>query len=347
MTAADQPLRYGVLLAGEKLEAWRSNLDLIRAGGFWGVGMGDSQSLYPDPYVLGAVAALEAPGLHVGPWVSNPVTRHPAVTARALHSLDVLTTGRAFLGIGIGDSAVRNLGLKPAPLAQLEEYVMAVRGMLAQGESTWRGDVLKFAETPRRVPIYMAASGPKTLRLAGRVADGVVVGAGLEQHNVDRAKEAIAEGAASAGRSLDDLDLWWPVVANLADDDAQAVKGVRAHLVTFAHFGLGRVNDWHGVPAEHHAALGEIQRRYRPINHAQSDSGSHADLADELGLTDYLAERFAVAGSPASVVARIAQLRTRGIDRIWVSLRIPDKRAFLSRWVDAVAPALPGGQEGR
>lgn len=335
-------LRYGVLLAGEKLASWRDNLELIRAGGFWGVGMGDSQSLYPDPYVLGAVAAVEAPGLHVGPWVSNPVTRHPAVTARALHSLDVLSGGRAFLGIGIGDSAVRNLGLHPATLDELEAYITAVRGLLAGGVSAWQCTTLTFAETPRRIPLYIAASGPRTLRLAGRVADGVVVGAGLEQHSVDRAKEAIADGAAASGRNLDDLDLWWPVVANLADDDAAAVQGVRAHLVTFAHFGLGRVNDWHGVPAEHHAALREIQHRYQPINHAQSASGSHADLADELGLTDYLAERFAVAGSPATVITRLAQLRQRGIDRVWISLRIPDKRSFLQRWADDVAPLLAG-----
>src|SRR5688572_17577953 len=182
MSGASEPLRYGVLLAGENLESWRQNLELIRAGGFWGVGMGDSQSLYPDPYVLGAIAAVEAEGLHVGPWVSNPITRHPAVTARALHSLDVLSGGRAFLGIGIGDSAVRNLGLQPARLDQLEEYVTSVRGMLAEGESSWRGSALKFVESPRRVPIYIAASGPRTLRLAGRVADGVIVGAGLEQH---------------------------------------------------------------------------------------------------------------------------------------------------------------------
>jgi 5,10-methylenetetrahydromethanopterin reductase len=333
-------MQYGVLLAGDDLQTWRRNLQAVRDGGFWGIGLGDSQSLYPDPYVQATVAAFEAPGLHVGPWVSNPVTRHPAVTARALHSVDVLTQGRAFLGIGIGDSAVRNLGLKPASLDELERYVVAVRGLLREGRGNYQGADIPFKEASRPIPIYMAASGPKGLQLAGRIADGVIVGAGLEPHMVQRAKQAIADGAEAAGRDIAELDLWWPVVASLAPDDAEARSRIRAHLITFAHFGLGRLTEWNGVPTEHHAALAEVQRRYRPINHAQSAAGSHAELADELGLTDFLAERFAVAGTPATVLARIAELEGRGIDRMWVSLRVADKLPFLQQWSAEVAPAL-------
>ena len=332
-------MKYGVLLAGDDLATWRRNLQAVSSGGFWGIGMGDSQSLYPDPYVQAAVAAFEAPGLHVGPWVSNPVTRHPAVTARALHTVDVLTQGKAFLGIGIGDSAARNLGLRPASLDELERYVVAVRGLLREGRSEWHGDDLLLKEAARPVPVYMAASGPRGLHLAGRIADGVIVGAGLEPHMVARARQAIADGARAAGRNPDDLDLWWPVIASLADNAAAARQHIRAHMITFAHFGLGRLTEWNGVPAEHHAALAEVQRRYRPINHAQS-AGGHADLADELGLTDFLAERFAVAGTPRDVVQRIAELQGRGIDRIWVSLRLADKLPFLQQWATEVAPAL-------
>jgi 5,10-methylenetetrahydromethanopterin reductase len=332
--------RWGLLMAGDDLATWRRSLRAVPAGGFWGIGLGDSPSLYPDPYAQGAVAALEAPGLHVGPWVSNPLLRHPVVTARALHSLDVLTGGRAFLGIGTGDSAVRNAGLRPADLGGLERYVRAVRSLLEEGGATWDGADVLFREGPRHIPIYLAASGPRGLELAGRVADGAIVGAGLEPQMIARAKEAVATGARAGGRRLEDLDLWWPVVASLADDDQQALAMIRAHLVTFAHFGLGRVTDWHGVPRDLVPALARVQERYRSADHAQSGAGAHAELADELGVTGFLAERFAVAGTAATVVRRVAELRERGIDRIWVSLRIPDKPAFLDRWQAGVLPGI-------
>lgn len=85
-----------------------------------------------------------------------------------------------------------------------------------------------------------------------------------------------------------------------------------------------------------------MQQRYRPIIHAQSASGSHAEMADELGLTDFLVERFAVAGTPKTVRSRLADLQTRGVNSVWVSLRAPDKHVFLKRWNAEIAPALAG-----
>lgn len=107
------------------------------AAGFDGLAVVDSQNLAGDPWVGLALAARETEHLHLGTAVTNPVTRHPAVTAAAAVTLQVASAGRFVLGIGRGDSALAHLGRAPASVATFERYLTVLQAYL-------RGDEIAF-----------------------------------------------------------------------------------------------------------------------------------------------------------------------------------------------------------
>lgn len=167
-------MKFGVLIMPESVAGTAELAKLAEDHGFDRVRLGDSQSVYRELYVCLGVAAAATSRVRVGPGVTNPVTRHPAVTASAIASLDELSRGRGFLGIGAGDSAVYNLGLKGASTAALAEAVTAIRDLLVRGQTTYHGQPCHLMWAHRPVPIYIAGHGPKALRVAGRLGDGAI-----------------------------------------------------------------------------------------------------------------------------------------------------------------------------
>src|SRR5207249_3056075 len=95
----------------------------LEADGFSGLAVVDSQNLSGDPYVSLALAAGATSRLQLATGVTNPYTRHPAVTASSIASVQAVSEGRAMLGIGRGDSALAHLGLAPAPVPFFEAYL--------------------------------------------------------------------------------------------------------------------------------------------------------------------------------------------------------------------------------
>jgi 5,10-methylenetetrahydromethanopterin reductase len=94
----------------------------------------DTQNLGGDPFIQLALAARATSTIRLGTSATNPVTRHPAVTANAILSIHVESQGRARLGLGRGDSSLGHIGLKPAPMAAYERYVEEVSTYLSGGE---------------------------------------------------------------------------------------------------------------------------------------------------------------------------------------------------------------------
>ena len=160
----------------------------------------DSQLRRRDTYVLLAAAARATERIVLGPLLANPVNRHPTVTASSIATIDELAPGRTLLGWGVGDTAVRLAGLRPARVKELEASTRLMRALL-DGEAVEVG-AARPAQLPhhRPVPIWIAAGGPRTLRMAGGVADGVFIRVGTHAANIGVAVEAIRAGAAEAGR---------------------------------------------------------------------------------------------------------------------------------------------------
>ncbi len=168
-------LTFGTGTTVRSFIAYREWLRVAEDCGFALLTTGDSQSLWADPFVSLAVAASETTRPRLGLTVSNPVTRHPAVVASSLAALQDLSGGRVAYGISSGDSALRNIGERPATVDELREFVVALRGLTETGSAVWHGRDLSLRWTTARTPIWLAAEGPRTQRLAGELADGVVL----------------------------------------------------------------------------------------------------------------------------------------------------------------------------
>src|SRR5436309_15509611 len=183
----------------------------------------DSQLRRRDTYVFLAAAARATERITLGTLLANPVNRHPSVTASSIATIDELAPGRTLLGWGVGDTAVRLAGLRPARVRELEESTRLMRALL-DGEA---GDVgaARPAQLPhaRPVPIWIAAGGPRTLRMAGGVADGVFIRVGTHPANIARSVELIRAGARDAGRDPASVRLGAVFHTVFVDDAARAL----------------------------------------------------------------------------------------------------------------------------
>src|ERR1043165_8551884 len=167
--------RLGLLCLPRSVASAVADARLAEDVGFTMVGVADSQSVFRELYTTMALCAQATRRVLVGPSVTNAITRHPAVAASGIATVDEIAPGRAFFGIGSGDSAILNLAERPSTLADMRAYLDTMRALLTHGETTWRGRVARLTWRKRAIPLYLAAEGPRTLELAGEVADGVIV----------------------------------------------------------------------------------------------------------------------------------------------------------------------------
>jgi alkanesulfonate monooxygenase SsuD/methylene tetrahydromethanopterin reductase-like flavin-dependent oxidoreductase (luciferase family) len=149
-----------------------------------------------------AAMALNTTKVKLGTGVTNPLTRHPSVSASGYATLEEYAPGRMIVGIGLGDSSVETMGMKPSTLANFEKSLEQMRQILDGKEAELpTGRIHLLHPTKTRVPIYIAASGPKMLELSGRIADGIIVLVGVAASGQVPACElqVIPRGAGDAG----------------------------------------------------------------------------------------------------------------------------------------------------
>jgi len=328
--------RFGIVFLPESLAGFGDLCREAEASGFDWLGVADSQSVFRELYVALTLAALNTQRMRIGPLVTNPLTRHLVVTASAIASVDELSGGRAALGLGSGDSAIYTIGAPPATLAGLEESIVTL-GRLTAGLAIEReGRTWRVHRAARRVPVYLAAEGPRTLELAGRVADGVIVGLGLTPEVIRLSLAAIGRGARAAGRRLDDLDVWWFAKTSLADRRALAIEPIKMALAASANHAFRFTLDGKGVPADLHEKIRALQREYNSHHHEIPGAGNAA-LPDRWDLTEFLVDRFAIAGSPDDCLAQIRRAMDAGAHQFMITGFVPDPRGFMRRWAREVA----------
>lgn len=311
--------------------------------GYDRIGIWDSPALFREPWVTLAAVAQATERLALGPWVTNPLSRHPVVTASAAATLDELAPGRAYIGIGAGGTGVWHLGMKAARLARLEEYVHAVRALLQNGLARYEGREARLEWARRRIPIIVSAHGPESLRLAGRVADGVVIGLGVTPEVVRGSLELLAEGARTAGRSPDEIEVWFTCFWFVDDEPGVAAEraawAATAFAVHFARWGV----DGRFVPDEHRKGVVALGEAYDLVTHGavpQEQQARYARLADELGVADYLRQRFVFAGTPAEVEAQVRAAIEAGATNFdgAIDAELPEHRERITRWANLVLP---------
>ena len=280
--------------------------------GWDGLFFADTQCLSGDIYSAMCLAAKATTTLKVGTAVTNPVTRHPAVTASAISTVQVESDGRAVLGIGRGDSSLGYLGQKPAPASRLAKYVEQLQGYLS-GQSVdldgFSSQIEWIAASGQpKVHVEVASTGPRVIALASRLAERVTFAMGADPVRIAQGMVDARKAAEYAGRDPDELS--FGAYINIAcDDDLQRARDiVRGSTGAFAHFsGMSAAAS---AGSQDAPVFEHIGANYDMANHA---SGKGAHMRE---VPDDFISRFAVVGPPETCLERLGELIDLGLDRL-------------------------------
>jgi 5,10-methylenetetrahydromethanopterin reductase len=297
---------FGVgLFPTEPLQKMIHLAKVTEASGYSHIWVGDSHLIWREAYVNMAAMALNTTKVKLGTGVTNPLTRHPSVVGSAYATLEEYAPGRMIVGIGLGDSSVETMGMKPAKLSYFEKTMQQMRDLLDGKEVQLEtGKIHVLHPCKNRVPIYMAASGPKMLELCGRIADGIIILVGVADEYIAHAKEKIAAGAKTVGRKLEDINLvlWVPCAVS---DTAPAKDAVKAHVARVVAHPLPYVLD----PNEQ-KVLEEIRKTYDYYHHMDQQA-NHAEV-----IPDWLVDKFAIAGTVDQCRTQIERIKRTGVQQI-------------------------------
>jgi len=201
-----------------------------------------------DPITIVAGLALSTVSMKLGTGVINPYTRNPVSVAQTIATLDEISHGRMILGIGTGvGPLIKQMGIEfEKPLTKIRESVYVIRELMAGKEVNYRGQTLnikrikleapyfklmgEFNPLRTKIPIYVAAIGPRMLQLAGEIADGVLLTAGCSSSEVKGALENIKIGAEKVGRDYRNIDVAAYILTTLLDGkkESEVLKGFLA-----------------------------------------------------------------------------------------------------------------------
>ncbi len=340
---AKQYPHLGVLILGEhppdRLRQVVRQCEALGFDFFWYA----DEKFYRDPFVGLTVAAHASTRMRLGTGVTEPYTRHPALLAMAIASLDEVSGGRAVLGLGAGGSGFPAMGVaRRSPPVALTETVRVVRALLRGQTVDAEGQVVRvrgarlFFPARADLPIYVAARAPRMLRVAGAVADGVIIAPYASPPGLRFALQRVAEGAGMAGRSLDSIDLAARVDVCVAADPQAARESVRSAValpmwISYPNLDYLKPLDLPPLPQAVLDILAE--RRYERIPDA-------ARFLPE----PYL-DHLAVAGTAAEVTARLRALVNTGASQVIIR-PVPAPRTTLEDLLERLgAEVLPALRE--
>jgi 5,10-methylenetetrahydromethanopterin reductase len=267
--------------------------------------------------------AMAAPGPALVPTAVSPYLWHPTPTAMALATLDEMAPGRVAVALGVGNPLfLQESGQKlDKPVRVMREYVAAMRKLWTTEPTHMDGEFIKLAGArlafkPNPIPIYVAAMGPDMLKVTGRIADGIVLSAGLSTDSVKSSLARCAEGAMQEGRDPAALRRAGYIFFGTSQNAREAIDAVRGKLafVMRNKFLAQNIKD-SGIPVDQEAVIAAIAKR---------------DLAGAAALVpDEAVEAFGIAGDPVHCLRRLREFVDAGIDEPVLSLvGSPENSAF-------------------
>jgi alkanesulfonate monooxygenase SsuD/methylene tetrahydromethanopterin reductase-like flavin-dependent oxidoreductase (luciferase family) len=307
-------MKLGANFLPEDFPVFLESVRAAEAAGYARAWIVDSQMLWEDVWVYMTHGLAATERIQIGVGVTNPLTRHFTVSASAAATLARLHPGRVILGMGRGDSAVRTLGLKQVATAKLGAMIPKIRELTAGREVDLDGTPvrIRWAEG-EPVPIGMAATGPRNLRLAGGLADVAMLQVGVHPESVRWAIEHVRAGAEEAGRDPSEVEIALFCGMWVSDDIEEARAETRwAAACAANHLGdVMKRNPEHGMPE----VLSQVVLA-RP-QHYDYYAGHLDSSAEHTGyLTDELIDTFAINGPAERCLARIRELADLGVSEV-------------------------------
>ena len=304
----------------------------------------DSQNLSRDVYSLMTIAAMNTKRIRIGHGVTNPFTRHPSVTANATATVNELSGGRAFIGIGAGMSSVWTMGLPARSQREFREAVAFFRKYTRGEEAEFQGARMHSEWITQPVPLYLAATGPRALQLAGELADGVFVTA-VHPEILRWKLEMIERGAERAGRDPSRIDVWARTMCFVADSKEQARREVASYCATNA---TGMYRSLFVRQSPELAALRERLERVSPgiidefkVVSDAYDNYEHerTDAPHGRKVTQRILDALMLTGTPDDIGEQMTQVYEAGLKTVSMTLyTIIDKRGMMREIADKIMP---------
>jgi 5,10-methylenetetrahydromethanopterin reductase len=286
-----------------------------------------------DPYGYLTIAALHTCRPKLGLNCANPYTRHPASNLNAISTVDEISGGRAALSFGSGAEPLFELGYTRGKVDTVRRSVQMTKRLLVEdkvdfvgGEMQLKGATLHY-RSRKDIPIYVTASGPKMLEMAGEVADGVIFLSGGYPPCVRFAVDHIDAGAKRAGRSLKDIDLAWCGVGAIDDDRHVAIEQSRTLAA------------WVVKYAPHYAEIAGVPKDIMEAVRSKYQAGHfhEAEAAAALLPAEYV-ERLTLTGTPNDFRRRITDVVDLGVKHVEYEIMGTDRLAAARLYGRQVVP---------
>ncbi len=328
--------------------------------------LADSQMIWSDPYATLALAADRTSTIRLGTGVAVAATRPAPVTAASIATIARLAPGRTFLGIGTGNTAMRIMGHPPMRIAEFDGYLTALRPLMRgeEAEVTWRGVTSPvrhvmaddgFVEFGHEIPLHVSGFGPRSMGLAGRHGDGVVLSVPMDPGVMERVWRAVDAGAAEAGRTIDrERFLTCSLTTIVVLDPGEAVDSPRvrhecgAFAVAALHYAYDQWRNFGRSPTnpavldvwdDYLSLLAEVPERVR---HQRVHRGHNCWVVpeEERFVTADLIERTCLVGTADAIVERLHAMDAAGLDQVMILPPLEPRYDVLRRVAAEVIPAL-------
>ena len=295
----------------------------------------DSHVLWQEPYPLLTLMAANTTRMRFGTCVTNPVVRDPTVTASLLATLNRISGGRMDIGIGRGDSSRRVMGKKPTTLENLEDAVRVIRDLNAGKRIVYEDHSIQMPWANGNVPpVWVAGYGPKALRCAGRIGDGVVLQF-ADPHLIKWCLGFVRQGAEETGRDFSKTRVMSAAPVWISEDRATAREHVRWFPALVSNHVVDLVSRYkpEELPPE---LTGFIKDRagYNYLHHAEVGSSNAGFVSDEV------VDRFCIIGGVKEHVRKLKELRAAGVTQFNIYLMCGDEESQLEIYGKEVIPAL-------
>jgi len=312
--------------------------------GFWAFWYADER-FYHETYVGLTACALATERIKLGPAVTDPYSRHPALTAMAMGSLDDVSGGRAILGFGAGSMGFENLGFTLSrPAATLRDGITIIRKLWQGGHVTYEGEtmfvrdgMMQFTTRPD-LPIYLAADGRFTLQVAGELADAVVVPHCASPIILQGKLEHVRARAQKAGRTDGPRVVARIDISVSQNHDAALYEAkVRLGRLLWRRYPNIPYLDAHGLTLPP-----ELERRLQAAGPFQKSHDLNLFRPFAEAIPDELVYPIAVAGTPDEVGEQLQRVLAGGADEIMAYMLVPTGEIFESVMELTAAAAASG-----
>ena len=301
--------------------------------------LADSQMIWSDCYATLALAADRTSHIRIGTGVAVSGTRSAPVTAASIATINALAPGRTFLGVGTGNTAMRIMGQKPHRIAPFDRYLTAVRGLLRGEEVEFEGKRIRhvmpdrgFVNLEAEIPLYVSGFGPRSLGLAGKHGDGVVLAMPPTPEVLQMMFGLVKAGASEAGRTMDRESFSTTALTTISVLDPGETADsprIRAECGAFAMATVHYFYDqWRQFGNPPPSLLAPIWDDYRALLSGVPDEILHQRIhaghncwvlpEEERFVTRELIESTCLVGTADELVDRLRAFEAAGLDQVMI-----------------------------